>query len=277
MLTLLGKKVELWFHDPIEPYAKPLPGSTQILPTIPNLNFDTIIILDSPHLQRIRNFEAIELLISQFAPMVINIDHHPDNINFGTLNIVEPTISSVGELLFHIFISYEWTITAFIATNLYAAISFDTGRFLFSNVTSYTFSAASHLLNQGADAYGISQNMYENKSMKTFEVIKIALDRLVIDPQNRFAYTTLPLDTPEGEMKAIDFIRQLGNIQVFLVLSEQKPGEIKVNLRSKSSFNVSQFAAQFGGGGHILAAGITISGSLESATRMIITALDKAL
>ncbi len=267
----------VWFEDSLETYATHLPSSNQIKKTIPTYPIDTLIILDSPHLGRIRNQAAIESLIQRFKPMVINIDHHPDNTLFGNINIVKPGISSVGELLFHIFSYLNWPISSETASCLYAAISFDTGRFLFSNVTERTFLSASKLLRAGAKAYELSQKMYENKTLQTFDLIQIALSRMVIDNKKRFAYTTLPIDAPEGEMKVIDFIRQLGGIDVFVVFSESKNGEVKLNLRSKGGFNVSKFAAQFGGGGHALAAGITMQGTLEEVTQTIIQQLDQCL
>lgn len=277
-LTALQIPSTVWLEDPLEKYATFLPGSDQIISLLPDIHFDTAVILDCPNLNRIRQENPQNKAILGGIKTVINIDHHPDNARFGEINLVCPDISSVGELLFYFFQDPFWpALSAEVATCLYAAISFDTGRFLFSNVTTHTLSAASQLMAAGAEAYSIAQTMYENKSLETFQVIQLALSRLVIDPQNRFAYSTLPASAPEADIKIIDFIRQLGGIDVFLVFCETKQGEIKINLRSKGKFNVSQFASQFGGGGHIFASGITLKGPLEDICQTVITKLSSSL
>ena len=60
------------------------------------------------------------------------------------INIIEQ-ISSVGELLHHIFTTLHWPITPEMATCLFAAIVFDTDRFLHSNVTTHTLQTAANL------------------------------------------------------------------------------------------------------------------------------------
>ena len=44
---------------------------------------------------------------------------------------------------------------------------------------------------------------------------------------------------------------------------EFKENQYKVSLRSKGKVNVSSLAAAFGGGGHVLASGCMIFGTLE--------------
>ena len=58
----------------------------------------------------------------------INIDHHQDNTNFGTYNLVL-SISSVGEIIYNLYQSLNIKLDHTIATQIYAAICFDTGIF----------------------------------------------------------------------------------------------------------------------------------------------------
>ena len=150
------------------------------------------------------------------------------------------------------------------ATCLYAAISFDTGRFAYSNVTEKTLETASKLVKIGANPYLITQTMEENKSEKDFQLIKIAIDNLIINKHAGFAYTTIPKKSPKGSVKIIDLIRQLKDIDLLIVFQELQSKLVKVNLRSKSQVNVSKLAQQFGGGGHDRAAGILFNKDLET-------------
>ena len=83
--------------------------------------------------------------------------------------------------------------------------------------------------------------------------------------------------TPKGELKLVDFIRQLSGIEVVVSFQEQEDLCVKISLRSKSEFDVQRFAAQFGGGGHSRAAGITINGHLQDVETNLIHALERTL
>ncbi|MBH38000.1 hypothetical protein CL658_03100 [bacterium] len=226
-----------------------------------NFKFDTCIVCDCSNLERVDQYEHISNATHTFT--TINIDHHSDNNYFGDINIVK-TISSVGELLYELFQHLNIPISSPMAICLYAAISFDTGRFAYSNVTEKTLETASKLVKLGATPYVITQAMEENKSEKDFQLIKIAIDNLVINNDAGFAYTTIPKRSPKGSIKIIDFIRQLKDIDLLIVFQELQSKLVKVNLRSKSEINVSKIAQQFGGGGHDKAAGIVLKKDLET-------------
>jgi phosphoesterase RecJ-like protein len=50
-----------------------------------------------------------------------------------------------------------------------------------------------------------------------------------------------------------------------------------VSLRGKGDVDVQQIAAQFGGGGHVNAAGCTVPGPLAEATRVVLGAVRRAV
>ena len=52
---------------------------------------------------------------------------------------------------------------------------------------------------------------------------------------------------------------------------------IKVSMRAKTSGNVAEIAAQFGGGGHVKAAGCTFRKELEDACLQLKEAIKKSL
>ena len=188
---------------------------------------------------------------------------HSSKKSLGNLSSVVSKISSVGELLYSIFTNLDWEISPQIATCLFSAISFDTGRFAYSNVTDQTLLAASKLKQLGAKPYEIYQALDENKTENDFQLIKIAIDNLVIIKEYSLAYTTIPKNSPRGSIKVIDFIRQLKNIELCIVFQELRSNLVKVNLRSKHKTNVTKIAAYFGGGGHNRAAGIVFEKELN--------------
>lgn len=270
-----GFRSAIWAMDEISDQFSFLPGIKGISSHLPDdFSFDTLIVMDATDLSRVRQFKALGA--DPRSVTVINIDHHSDNTLFGDLNIVEH-ISSVGELFFNICCALQWPLTTEEATCLYAAIAFDTGRFLYSNTTAQTFEVASDLVQLGADPYVIGQRLYENQSVSTFTLLQYVLQHLYYEDKYRYVYTKLPKQFAKVEFKVIDFIRQLKEYAVAIVFQELETKAVKVNLRSKNEFNVARFAKKFGGGGHPQAAGILINGTLDEVSHQVIKALNADL
>lgn len=258
-LKARGVEARVWIPQGLGPDFTFLPSREKIVRQYPfDIGFDTVFVLDASHASRVREFNTIPTEGLQ----LVNIDHHPDNSNFGHINIVE-TISSVGELLFCLFADLGWELTKETATCLYAAMSFDTGRFAYSNVTANTMNAAATCIKKGADSYHIFQSMEENKTVDDLALIRLAIENLVVDKVLRFAYTSIPLGAPQGTIKIIDMIRQLGHVEVVMAFQEMESNKVKINLRSKKNIDVSIFANYFGGGGHRMASGIVMAGNLQ--------------
>ena len=271
-LDSIGKKALVWISKEQLRDFDFLPKQSFLVPDFPaDYFFDTCIVCDCSNLERVHQFKRVKE--AHHPHTLINIDHHPDNSDFGEINLTM-TISSVGELLFHLFQNLNWEITPKIATCLYAAISFDTGRFAHSNVTSQTLLSASRLVEKGANAYALSQAMDENKEAVDFELIKLAIDNLVTKAEYSYAYTVIPKGAPKGSIKVIDFIRQLKGIDCFIVFQELRNKMVKVNLRSKKLINVSKLAQRFDGGGHERAAGILFNTDLEDCQKELFEAIE---
>lgn len=270
-----GKDVIIWLADGVHDNFNFLPLTETIEKKFPsNFKFNLLIVLDCSDLNRVKKYEEFDLLNHDYK--TINIDHHSDNTFFGDINIVEQ-ISSVGELLFKYFKALNWTINKQLATCLYSAISFDTGRFAYSSVTAQTMTSAAELITCGAEPAPITRALDENRSVEDLDLIKVAIDNLVVNNEKKYAYSVLPKSAPKGKIKLIDFIRKLKDYEVFIIFQELKPYVTKINLRSKTYFNVAQFASQFGGGGHIHAAGILIDNSVNDIKEDLLEKLEKEL
>lgn len=272
-LQSIGKEVVVWTAQTLDSTFDFLPGVETIQHTYPTtFKYDTLFVLDASHLNRVRGHQQLKTE----AAHVVNIDHHPDNSLFGHVNIMH-TVSSVGELLYWLCYRAGYDISEDMATCMYAAISFDTGRFAYTSVTAKTHLVGSALITAGAEPYSIFKKMDENKSVVDFELIRLGIERLVSLKDDGIVFTTLPKNSPDAKIKMIDVIRQLEGYDVVLVFQELDSNNVKINLRSKSHFDVSEFAQQFGGGGHKMASGIFTQGALMDVVNKIIPALQAAL
>ena len=269
-------KTTIWLGDVKHDDISFLKGHESIITDLGSLETspDLLIFLDSPHPSRVFNHE----LLDQFKDIhQINIDHHQDNSHFANLNIVEE-ISSVGELIHKIATANNWAFTADIANYLYAAIVYDTGRFMFQNTTASTLAAANDLILKGAQHYQLNLAIFENKSIESFRLYKTLIDNININDDHGYVYSSVPQSMAHLPDKSIDFIRELSGYQIFLIFKELNHNTIKISLRSKNDFDVATFSHPFGGGGHKNAAGILLKKqTLKQAHDTLTQALNNAL
>jgi phosphoesterase RecJ-like protein len=94
VLSRLGKKACVYCVDEVPDFLKFLKGSNEIKKSTKKANvFDCAIILESINFSRMGN-----IIAPYQSKKVINIDHHLTYTNFGTVNYIVPSSSSVAEL-----------------------------------------------------------------------------------------------------------------------------------------------------------------------------------
>lgn len=112
-------------------------------------NFDFIIVIDAPNLNSLGEIYSNNQ--NQFQGKdIINIDRHLTNSYYGTVNLVNKTISSICELIFKVIETLQLELDKDIATNLYAGIAISTNNFSSYSVNANTFETIAHLLRLGA-------------------------------------------------------------------------------------------------------------------------------
>jgi phosphoesterase RecJ-like protein len=265
-LENMGKTVTSAIKQGVPPTLQFLPGSQKIQDDIEHEEFDLLITFGCSDLDRCGSQKITKLTIP-----IINIDHHPDNTNFGHINLVDAGKSSVAELTYDFFIYSSWPINKEAATCLLTGIITDTGSFMHSNTKESTLKVAADLVSKGAQVSKIARQTSKNKNPTVLKAWGKAMENSFYDSQNKIIYSVmtekdlkeigqLPPAAFEGfaetlntvpEAKFAMFLRQEGNI-------------IKGSLRSDKFKNadVSKIAKLFGGGGHKLAAGFSVIGRL---------------
>ena len=269
LINQYGKTCTLYAPDIDMDQFKSLPSIESIKTTVLD-HYDWAFFLDCADISRIYLPDTFPTFQTS-----VNIDHHQDNTLFATHNLVQD-ISSVGELLFHLFNALNQPITTQTATQLYAAINFDTGGFRFANTTPTTMKVASDLLQYKIDIAKINTWIHESKSNAYFDDIKIGLTHEYIDPNNPFSIVFIPYSIHQSKESIVNFFRQRESIDTVIICKETAPNEFKLSFRSKGQINVQNIAKQFGGGGHILASGANTTGSFESLKQQLITLTNEA-
>lgn len=261
-LQQLGKKVyPTWGAAPAEipPSYAFLPGTDLLVQPADLPTCDLFVALDCGASHRLGSVEKL----AKSCDRLVNIDHHPGNEAFGTLNVVVTTASSTAELVARLLVDAGVDIDKDIATALYVGIVTDTGRFQYSNSSPDTLRLAADLLSRGVDAPAIAQEVYESSPFGYLKLVGRVLDRAVLHEEERFVYSWFRLDdlaetgvAPDETDGLIDLIRSTRAADVAAMFKEQRDGAWRVSMRSKGR-SVGRLARSRGGGGHDLAAGFT--------------------
>jgi len=277
-LEQIGKQADIINADPYPPAYGALPGIDRIrLKQSINGTYDGLIVLECNNLER----TGVENLPDCFT---INIDHHPSNDYFGTLNWVDPGASAVAELIYELLLAVGTEITPSIATNLYAAILTDTGSFQFPNTSEKTFRIVSELVKCGANPSGIAQDILQRQSRARILLLGEVLKSMQFDPSGHIAWISLFRSTygktgatPQDTEGLVNYPLSVDGVQVCAFFREQDEKSFRVSLRSKDDWDVGTLAEQFGGGGHRNAAGLSLDGSFEEVRNIIVSRLEELL
>ncbi len=277
ILLFLGSEPHLIFADPFPPRMQWLPGADAVvtLPAgEPQASYDTAVIVDAANGSRIGD---VEKLLKPSA-YVVNFDHHISNDNFGTLNFVDVGCAATAELLFQLCRVLQCDVTRDLATNLFAGLLTDTGRFRYSNTNPQVFEVAAELTRAGADTTEITNRLYYDLTEQDLRSVSAIYATLTMFGDGRISTLMVKREhLVEDPDSVVDLALSIRGVEVAAMLSEAPQGKIRVSLRSKNFVNVSAIAAGFGGGGHEKAAGFRMSGTLESVRERMLPALLEAV
>lgn len=270
--------LDLYPDKQIDIYLDPIPKEFSFLENTDHLlsenekeiPYDLCIALDCSDLERLGR--GAEIFAA--AKHTVCIDHHITNEGFGELSIVYPESSSCCELLYQLMkhkqLFGDGQISLECAQALYMGIVHDTGVFKHSNTTLITMTSAGELMEYGINTEKIINDTFFKKTYIQNQILGKALleSMLILDKRMIFSVVyqkdfRLFEVTSEDLNGVIDQLRVTEGVHVAMLLYEKEDGDFKVSLRSDEYVDVSAIAREFGGGGHIRAAGCTVSGAMR--------------
>ena len=263
-----GKNVTAWIDDGMPEKFRYLPANELVsAPPAAAEKFDVFLALDTSVKNRLGTVAAA------VAPgaIWINLDHHVSNELYGEINCIDPTSPATGQILYEFFQRAGVVLTPDIATNLFAAISTDTGSFQYPGTDSRTFDAASGLVAAGVDVASLSRAMYENQPRRRFDLLRFALNEAEFFCDDRIASFSLTIADasrlgvlPEDNEGIIDQLRSIEGVRAAIFFEELPEGNVRVSARSKDpALDVCKICQLFKGGGHPMASGARVPGALE--------------
>jgi len=219
-----------------------------------------------------------------YTSEVFVIDHHEPN-KFNTLNgYIDPTASSTCELTVELAMKAGISLTQANARAAFAGIAHDSGFFAYNKTTLRTFKAAGVLVEAGAIPYDIYREFYQKRNMAALLLEKTVLGSLEIIDHGRVAVQVLRKEfleschaTLEDSEGFINTPLKCKDVQVSVLVKENKEGNVKCSLRSKGRINVAKIAQSMGGGGHITAAGFKSSRNLDETLHIVLERISQEI
>ena len=142
---------------------------------------------------------------------------------------------------------------------------------------------AAELVDIGVDIHKIYYLVLSKKSMAQYLLMKMTLDRLELTCDGKIAFSYISeedmanVGAKMGDHEGlVDLGRNVGGVEVSVFMREC--GDVyRISLRSNGLIDVNKIAKKFGGGGHMMAAGIKTTGSFKETKEAIIDAIKKEL
>mgnify|MGYP000936076009 FL=1 len=244
-------------------------------------NFDAIFMVDVADWGQLGDF-ADMIKASQITK--ICIDHHPTNSGFADINVVVKDASSAGELIYDLIIHMNGELTLELATPLYLSIATDTGWFKFSNTSAKAFKACSALIEAGVKSQIIYEKLYHNKHASYLKLLNLMLGALSSECDGQLVWTKMTkkmikssgVEFVDTDVM-IDLIRAVNEVEVVVIFRELGERKTKVSFRSKHTIDVSKLASDFGGGGHVRAAGASLDEPIDTVIGDVISAASELI
>ncbi len=218
------------------------------------------------------------------------LDHHDNGMPMAD-NLIVPDAAAVGEIVFDIAqeLIRRGRIRALCieaAEAIFLSISSDTGCFKYSNASPKTHIIAARLIEMGVRAAHINMLCFDSKSPEQIEAEKITYNNIRILLDGRLVITALDKKTKAGLANehfenAVNIARSVRGSLVSCSVKEKdtQDGSFRVSMRSGvSGVDVARLCAEFGGGGHVCAAGCSIDApDIDTAIGMIVEKVAEVL
>lgn len=232
--------------------------------------YDLLVAVDCSDSSRVGQLEPI--FVS--ARETLTVDHHGGEY-FSKYNCVR-NYASCCQIVYEIGKELDVKLDCEIATYLYMGLCTDTGNFAHNNTDVDCFRMAGNLLACGADIERVYRAFFRDTTLAETKLLARALSRIrsYYDEKMFLTYVTAKDLSEFGVSHTttsgiVPFLIDIDTAKLGVCICEVTPNHYRVSMRGKD-FSARDVCAEFGGGGHVLAAGCRIDGFLEDVIEKIV-------
>ena len=211
------------------------------------------------------------------------IDHHLNNRVEADLKLCLSDRASCAEIIFELIGELGVEMDEYMAKCLYTGMATDTGRFCYPNTSARTFeycAKLSYIVPEGNFSY-INKLVFETFELNKLRLEASALEKCEFYNNGRLALLSYSFDEymalgcKESDFEGlVNVLRKIKGVEISVFIKPWK-GLYKASLRSEPGFDCAAVCQLFGGGGHKLAAGCSIEGSIEEVKNRLLEAINE--
>lgn len=212
------------------------------------------------------------------------LDHHKSGDDLGATLFKDQSAEATGRIIVDALDALGIPLEEEIATAAFVALATDTGWFRFASTQSSTYQLAGRLVAAGAKPAAIYKELYENDSLGRLRLMGKAMGHAQIELGGRLIHTALTRAdfesagaSPSDSEDLINLMLAVGGTEAAVIFVEQPSGGFKISFRSRCDLDCAAVAEQFGGGGHKVAAGAFLPGTLDAAQSQALDAVRAAM
>jgi phosphoesterase RecJ-like protein len=205
---------------------------------------------------------------------------------FNGVVFLDTSACATGELVYDLLqvAGYNGEWPSAIPEAIYTAITTDTGSFRFSNTTPRAHAIVGEMIGRGVDPELMYRRLYGTVPMRRIQLLRSALEQLEADPELPLTWLSVTRDAMQESSASsedleglVEYARSIEGTEVAILFRETNDGATKISFRSNGQIDVNALARQFGGGGHVKAAGALVGEPLESARSKALDATRAAI
>ena len=230
--------------------------------------------------------------LSLRAKKIVFLDHHPEisgaaEINYPphALVVSDPTSSSIGELLYHLFSQLNLTkLSKDVALGLYVSVMTDTNSFRYSRTTPLAHRIAAEMIELGVNPEEVYQAIYSSKELAHLQLLGHMLQNVRVSAGGKIAWLEMKLELRKKHQASADDTQSFLNLllllkdaEVVCLFREEDDGTVRVSMKSKGRIIVNRVAMELGGGGHDYAAGLALNAPLDKTVDGVVRRLEQLI
>ncbi len=245
-------------------------------------NYDGFLVVDTSAWIQLGDMAHV---MKDFQGTKLVLDHHVSQDDLGGEMFKDPKCEATGRLVYEAAKAWGLDVTPDTAFVLFTAIATDTGWFRFPSVSGGTYHAIGDLIEAGAVPSEVYANLFEKERIQRVNLRGRILASAKIIHNGKLAYSIATkqdfIDTGASAADtedAINMTMAVAGVEAAILFVELPSEEgIKASFRSRCKLDVASLAQQFGGGGHVAAAGALITQPLDKVVPMLLDATEKAM
>ena len=281
-LLALGKEAAVICQDKVPGYLSFLPGADTVLrpEKYPVHHPELALCVDVSDERRLGSC----IRVVESARDTAQMDHHGTNPFYTRTNVVVADASATGLLAWETIKALGVTVNVDIAKCLYTAVATDTGNFSFNNTSAEAFLMMGELMLLPLPLSDMNRILFRERSKPQLLLLSRALEHLHFASADQIAYMYLSWRDfqdcgalPEHAEAIVNYGLDVQGVKMAFLARETELGDVKLSLRALPPCKVDGIAAELGGGGHVLAAGCTLSMTLEQAVDTVRAMMEKKL